>query len=62
MRISFHIDTISSQALLLLEALEAEGNSNPDQRLPEDWLHDGARCLGDLVANLHTVKEAAIGR
>jgi hypothetical protein len=61
-RVSFHIDTLSSDGLSILEALEAEGDHNPDECLPEDWLHNCASILGDLVVHLYHVKEAVGGQ
>lgn len=61
-RIAFHTDALSSDGLSLLQALESEGSRNPDQSLPDNWLHGCASIVGNLVLQLHRVKEAVTGQ
>ena len=61
LRLAFHMDTLSSDGLALLQALEVEKEES-DQCIPKMWLHNAASILGDVYAQLHRVKEAASGR
>ena len=61
-RIAYHIDALSSHGLSLLQALEAESDLNDDQYVPDDWLRDTGLLLGELVGNMHLLKEAATGQ
>jgi hypothetical protein len=53
LRIAFHVDSITSDAIPVLCAMEREGGSeHSPTRLPEEWLQAGAQVLGELVVAL----------
>ena len=55
LRITFHIDTITFDAILILSAIEeeAEAEDCPDEsQLPREWLHAAAELFGKLVLTL----------
>ena|ERR1700722_9248836 len=64
LRIAFHIDSITADAIPILCAMETDGESEhspPDSRLPEEWLQGGAQVLGELVVALRRMRELARG-
>jgi|ERR1700722_3567210 len=65
LQIAFHLDSITSDAVPVLCAMEREGESEQhvgDPQLPEEWLHAGAQVLGELVNSLQHLRESARGR
>jgi hypothetical protein len=58
LQISYHINSITSDAVPLLSGIEEESTGN-NLPLSEDWLHDGARLLGDIVLHLQESKDVA---
>lgn len=58
LRMIFHIDAITSNAIPVLSALESESN-NGFFALSEKWLHDAALLFGDVVVALK--KAADVG-
>jgi hypothetical protein len=65
LQVLFHINTIASDAMPLLSAMEmdAECPSSPDDtRLPREWLHHSARVCGSLVHSLQRIGELAQGQ
>ena len=51
-RISFHVDALTSTALPILEALIPGGAIHEDESVPHEWLMDAARLIGQAVRDL----------
>jgi len=51
-RVSFHVDALTSTALPILEALIPIGTIHEDESLPHEWLMDAARLFGQAVRDL----------
>lgn len=51
-RVSFHVDALTSTALPILEALIPGGAIHEDESLPHEWLMNAARLIGQAVRDL----------
>ena len=61
LRVSFHINAISSDAIPILAGIEEEDKMN-EIPLLDGWLQQCAELLGELVVHLRYAKEVASGR
>jgi hypothetical protein len=61
LRVVFHVDAVTSDAVPILVALEGSQDSD-ETPLPEPWLHAAAELLADLVVVLRFVGELAKGK
>lgn len=50
LQISYHIDNVVNDSVPLLEAMEL------DEQVPIEWLHTGAKLLGEVVCRLKDMK------
>jgi hypothetical protein len=61
LRVAFHVDALTSDAIQMLIALEGSEDSD-ETPLPEAWILDAAKLLGDTVAVLRHFGELAEGK
>jgi hypothetical protein len=61
LRVAFHVDTLTTDAIRILIAL-GDSEASDETPLPEAWILDAAKLLGDMVAVLRQVAELAKGK
>lgn len=61
LRVAFHVDALTSDAIQMLIALEDSEDSD-ETPLPEAWILNAAKLLGDTVVVLRHVGELARGK
>jgi hypothetical protein len=54
LQLAFHINQISTDAIRILQGLES--HHSEQGQLPDDWLHNGAVQLGEMVKELQRLQ------